>query len=184
MRHAEIPVIRAPDLMTTSRAVVALSFALVAACSSSKGSGIVTEPMHAEPDDAGLPDSARDSAAADPPSKDAAPPPAPTPTGECGSETTQTACVTCCSNKHEDGAGVYFVALIDCVCLAENCAKDCATTLCNLDNMKNPDATCNACMAGKNAACAAVAKTACTPDPGCVAFDTCVGESACTAKGN
>ena len=172
--------------MTTSRAALALPFLLIAACSSSKGPGLVTETMHGEPEDAGIADAthaALDSSVVEPPKSDAAPQ-APEPTGECGAEATQTACVTCCSNKHEDGAGVYFVALIDCVCLPENCAKDCGTTLCDLENMKNPDATCNACMAGKNAACAASAKTSCTPDPGCVAFDACVGQSACTAKGN
>jgi len=173
--------------MKTSRISHALasivSLVALAACSSSKGSGIVTDAMHTEPEDAGTVDAAPDSATVAPPKKDAAPPPAP-PTGECGAEPTQTACVTCCSNKHEDGAGVYFVALIDCMCLADNCAKDCAATICDPNSPKNPDAACNTCITSKNAACAASTKATCTADPGCVAFDTCVGQSSCPAKGN
>lgn len=173
--------------MKTSRIALALPFVLVVltgACSSSKGSGVVTEIMPAEPVDGGAStDAAPDTATIDPPKKDAAVPPQP-PVGECGAETTQTACATCCSNKHENGAGVYFVALIDCMCLAANCAKDCATTICVTDAPKNPDAACNACIAAKNTACAAVTKATCTADPDCVAFDACVGQSGCLSKTN
>jgi hypothetical protein len=170
--------------MKTSRIALAAPFALLAACSSSNGSGIVTERMHAEPEDAGTSDApAPDSAILAAPKKDAAPPPV-EPPGECEPETTQTACVSCCSAKHEDGAGVYYVALIDCMCLPANCQKACETTLCDLDDTKNPDAACNACITARNGSCAATTTAACTADPGCVAFDACVDKSKCVSKTN
>jgi hypothetical protein len=92
--------------------------------------------------------------------------------------------VTCCSSKHEDGAAIYFVALIDCMCLEANCAKDCKTTLCDPDAPKNADAKCQACVQDKNAACAPSIKATCTADPQCVAFDKCVGQSDCPGKTN
>src|SRR5687768_10162529 len=55
-----------------------------------------------------------------------APPPAPAPLppddptkGECKGETTQTACFQCCDDKHPDGAGAFYVALFDCICLPQ-----------------------------------------------------------------
>jgi hypothetical protein len=104
------------------------------------------------------------------------------PTGECSSSTTQTACVQCCSTAHQDGAGAYLVATIDCMCLPANCAKDCAASLCLADTPKNPDAACSTCVTAKNNACAPSIKSACTADPNCVAFDACVGASECTTK--
>ena len=158
--------------------------ASVAACSTAP-QGTITEIMGNEPVEAGAPQATPDAAApvAPAPKKDAAPPPAPPP-GECAPEATQTGCVTCCSNKHEDGAAVYFVALIDCMCLPANCAKECEKTLCDPVNPKNADADCQACVGQKNSACSTVIKNTCTADPGCVAFDECVGKSDCAGKTN
>jgi hypothetical protein len=169
--------------MKSSRIILAFPFVLLAACGSSKGSGIVTETMHTDPADAGDHEAAADSAPPVPPKQDAAPPP-PAPTGECGAEATQTGCVTCCQNKHEDGATTYGVALIECSCLEANCAKECLPTICDENNPKNPDAACNTCMAAKSAACSGAIKTACNADPDCIKFDACVGESSCTSKSN
>lgn len=172
--------------MKPSRIAQAVPCVLVilVACSSGKGTGVVTETMPtAPPVEAAAPDAAADAATVvDPPKKDAAVTPPP-PVGECAAETMQTACVTCCSNKHESGAAVYFTALIDCMCLAANCAKECAPTICD-PALKNPDAACNACMSGKNAACNASVSAACAPDADCVAFNACVGDSGCQGKSN
>ena len=158
--------------------------ATLAACSASKGTGL-TDPA-ADGTDAGSTDAAaaRDSSppTTEPTTKDASVPDS--PAGECSSSVTQTACVQCCSTAHQDGAGAYLVATIDCMCLPANCEKDCAATLCNADNPKNPDATCSTCVQGKNSACAPSIKNACTADPNCVAFDACVGASDCAIKKN
>lgn len=158
------------------------SFVALAACSASKGSSIA-DGADGGADGGSTNGSTRPDAsttATDPPAKDASV--AETSTGECSGEATQTACVSCCSKAHQDGAGAYLVATIDCMCQPTNCEKDCAATLCNADNPKAPDATCTTCVNGKNGACAPSIKSACTADPNCVAFDACVGESSCTAK--
>ena len=158
---------------------------VASACSSSvKGADATMESMPTAPEDAATPHTpdtaAHDSAApVTPPKKDAAPPADP---GECSSEATQTACVTCCSNKHMDGSGVYFVALIDCMCMADNCAKDCAKTLCDPSNPQNADATCQSCVQAKNSACAPTVMSTCQADADCVAFDACIGKSNCSDK--
>jgi hypothetical protein len=167
---------------TVGRALLVAALASLAACSASKGSTIPDTGANAS--DAGSTDASSTHDASttpvDPPAKDASVPDA--PTGECSSSTTQTACVQCCSTAHQDGAGAYLVATIDCMCLPENCAKDCATSLCLADAPKNPDAACSTCVTAKNAACAPSIKSACTADPNCVAFDACVGASECTTK--
>jgi len=166
---------------------LALSLASMLACSTSSGDGNTTEIMGTDKPESGAPGAPAAPAApvetpVTPPKKDAGssePPP-----GECSSEASQTSCVTCCSNKHEDGAAVYFVALIDCMCLEANCAKECKTTLCDPENPKNADADCQTCVQQKNGACASTIKTTCTGDADCVAFDACVGQSDCTGKTN
>jgi hypothetical protein len=168
--------------MDTARiSALALALAALAACSASKGTAL-TDPAPAASDAGTDASSTKDSATTtvDPPAKDASVPDA--PTGECSSSATQTACVQCCSTAHQDGAGAYLVATIDCMCLPANCEKDCATSLCLADNPKNPDAACTACVTAKNNACAPSIKAACTADPECVAFDACVGASECNTK--
>jgi hypothetical protein len=172
----------------TVLAVLAVPFVLVAvACSSAKSGVLVTEPAPNDPADSGAavvapaPDaSGAAPPAPEPPKKDASVPDP--PAGECAAATTQTACITCCSSKHEDGAGVYFVALIDCMCLPANCAKECALTLCDPENPKNADADCQTCVQAKNSACAPTIKSTCTADTDCVAFDGCIGQSDCAGK--
>ena len=170
--------------MNTARiSVYLVPFALVVACSSASGTGIMTETMPTAPVDGGAPKAAVDASkpAADPPKKDAAPVDPPT-LGECSSETTQSGCITCCSNKHADGSGTYFVALIDCMCLPANCAKDCAKTLCDPMSPQNADAQCQSCVQAKNSACAPSITTACAADPDCGLFDVCISKSNCSDK--
>lgn len=170
--------------MMTSRIGFGLAcLALVAACASTTtGGDTSTETMPTGPGDAGAPaEKAPDAAPPSTPPKKDSGTPAPD-TGECGTETTQTACVTCCSNKHMDGAGVYFVALIDCMCLAENCAKECEKTICDPDNPTNADKECQACVGAKNNKCSPSVKNTCQADGDCVLFDACVGKSDCTGK--
>jgi hypothetical protein len=170
--------------MNTSRIALALlPFGLIVACSTGSGGGTIvedTKPTETAPE-AG-PAETTDSATPPPPKKDSSVPEP--PAGECSSEATQTSCVTCCSNKHEDGAAVYFVALIDCMCTVENCAKDCEATLCDADNPQNADAACQACVQAKSSKCSNIIKTTCTNDPDCTAFDACVGKSDCPGKSN
>lgn len=171
--------------MDTSRILTSAlvsSLVALAACSASKGSSI-TDAADGGPDGGTTDGSSKadgSTTTTEPPTKDASV--AETSTGECSGETTQSACISCCSKAHQDGAGAYLVATIDCMCLPANCEKDCAATLCNADNPKSPDATCTTCVNGKNGACAQSIKSACTADPDCVAFDACVGESSCASK--
>lgn len=173
-----------PSRLAVSFVPVALTLALVSsACSSgSKGSGTAQEtiPTETQPEAGGPKEP--DASTAAPPKKDAAP--VEPPAGECTAEPTQTKCVTCCSSKHEDGAGTYFVALIDCMCLADNCARDCEKTLCDPNNPQNADTACQACVQSKNSKCATPIKSACQADPDCLAFDACIGASSCLSKGN
>ena len=169
--------IRRSALLISLASVVAL-----AACSASKGSAIA-DAADGGPDGATTDGSIKADASTtttEPPTKDASA--AETSTGECSGEATQSACISCCSKAHQDGAGAYRVATIDCMCLAAKCEKDCGATLCNANNPKAPDAACTTCVNGKNGACSQSIKSACTADPDCVAFDTCVGESSCAAK--
>jgi hypothetical protein len=187
LRRPEIAAI-GRSFMSTSRTALGLvpvALVVFVACSASgTGTGTTSETMPTQPMEAGppvTPKPADAGAPANPPKKDAAPEPDP---GECSSEKTQTACVTCCSNKHMDGSGVYFAALLDCMCTMDNCAKDCAKTLCDMNNPQNADAQCQACVSAKNNACAPMIKTTCLADPDCTAFDACIGKSDCTGKTN
>jgi hypothetical protein len=155
------------------------------ACSGSSSGAAIGNTTGTTADGGGVPTDAASGQDASttttpPPKKDASvvDPPA----GECAGEATQSACVSCCSKAHQDGAGAYLVATIDCMCLPANCETECATTLCNADNPKNPDSKCATCVNGKNAACAMSIKSACTAAPNCVAFDACIGDSGCTGK--
>lgn len=159
---------------------VVLGLLLASACTAKEAPSVPTgDTTPTSPADAATADAGPETAAPEP-KKDAAPP-AP-PAGECSSSADQTACVECCSSKHEDGSAVYFVALIDCMCLEANCARDCATTLCDTENPKNANASCQACVQGKNSACAPTIKATCTAEPDCVAFDKCIGQSDCAGK--
>jgi hypothetical protein len=116
-----------------------------------------------------------------------APPPAPLPdkdpnAGECKGETTQTACFQCCDDKHEEGAGVFYLALFGCICEDDKCQAACASTICNDANPAEPNADCNVCMAEKNVACQAPVATACKASPACIAYDKCVESSGCAGK--
>lgn len=171
--------------MNTARiALVGLALVSIAACSAAKSTSI------ADSSDGGADAGATDAAAIydgplgrpDEPQKDASAPDA--PVGECSSSPTQTSCVSCCSKAHQDGAGAYLLATIDCMCVEEKCAKECEATLCNTDTPKNPDAECSSCVSAKNAQCAQAVKAACTAEPDCVAFDACVSASDCTIKTN
>jgi len=172
--------------MNTSRVALcllplALTLVASSACSSSSRGAAIDEEKAptGEAPDAGAPDGA-DATTSTTPKKDAAP--VDPPAGECVAEKTQTSCITCCSTKHEDGSGTYFVALIDCMCLPDNCARDCEKTLCDANNPQNADSACQACVQAKNAKCATPIKTACQADPDCLAFDACIGASDCASK--
>jgi hypothetical protein len=171
------------DTARIALSALVVTFVALTACSASKGSGvseIVSEDLDATADATRVTDSSQIDANVLP--KDASVPEA--ATGECSSEATSTSCVSCCSKAHQDGAGAYLVATIDCMCLPANCAKECAATICNADNPKNPDAACSTCVTAKQNACAQSIKSACTADPACVEFDACVGASECTTKKN
>ena len=173
--------------MNTSRILFPLAILAVvaaSACSSStKGAGNTTEIMGTETPDAATPATPDPGPApVTPPKKDAAPPDEPAP-GECSSEATQTSCVTCCSNKHEDGAAVYFVALIDCMCLPANCEKECALTLCDPADPEErrrrvPDLR----AAEEQRVRDAPSRARAPAIADCVAFDACVGKSDCPGK--
>jgi hypothetical protein len=171
--------------MSSSRlfalASASIAIVLATACGSAHRTDAAPDASAALPAEAGAADAALDAApldAAGPgvPAADAAPP------GECAGEVTQTACVTCCSEKYQDGAGAYLVALIDCMCTADNCAKDCAASLCIPDAPKAADPACATCLDAKNSVCAPTVTTACKADPSCMAFDACVSKSRCAAK--
>jgi hypothetical protein len=163
-----------------SASIALVLAAACGACGSTQTTGAALDASSALPTEAGAADAALDAAPVDPAGPDAAADAA--PPGECAGEATQTACVTCCSTKYQDGAGAYLVALIDCMCTADNCAKDCAASLCIPDAPKAADPACASCLNAKNSVCAPTVTTACKADPNCVAFDACVSQSRCAAK--
>ena len=104
-----------------------------------------------------------------------------TPAGGCADETGQQACLQCCASEHQEGAAVYMGAVQECICDEENCAEDCADTLCAAQP-KNPDSACNTCFNSKQQACGDAVATACSANQDCVAFNNCAVESGCADK--
>lgn len=115
-----------------------------------------------------------------------APPPAdqdPAPgAGQCAGESTFDACLTCCSNAHPDGSDTFYGSYIDCLCQPANCGLDCDVSLCDPIAPTQPDAACDACIQAQGNSCQAAVSAACSADPDCIAFDSCVGDSQCATK--
>lgn len=99
----------------------------------------------------------------------------------CADETGQQACLQCCAAEHQQGAAVYMGAVTECICDANNCADDCADTLC-AETPKNPDAKCDTCFNSKQQACNEPVGTACAASQDCVAFNKCAVDSGCAEK--
>jgi len=156
-----------------------LVLVFVGACANgtSTATAPVTDIAPAGPEDAAPPDAAPEASKPKADAGDDAAAP-----GECAGEATQDACVTCCTNAHNDGAMGYFNALVDCACETANCASQCAATLCNQASPQNPDAACNACIQSKTSVCAPHIQASCDLEPECVKFMTCVNDSKCTSK--
>lgn len=118
--------------------------------------------------------------------KKPAPPPTgqdPKPTaGQCASEATFDTCLDCCVTAHPDGSDTFYGSYLACLCQAANCELDCGTTLCDPVAPTQADAACNACIQAKGNNCQADVSAACSADPDCIAFDTCVGDSQCATK--
>ncbi len=158
---------------TVLSAVVACGTSNAPAVSEEAGTLPAPAPVDASVDSAPRRDAAPEAAA---------PKPAPEPQGdECVGTSDRTSCVSCCMSGHPSGASTYFAALIKCMCVADNCQTDCASTVCG-PAPGLPDATCQACLTQKTSLCVPDIKAACSPDPECVAFSDCSTKADCLSK--
>jgi hypothetical protein len=104
-----------------------------------------------------------------------------TGTGQCAAEATFGDCVDCCATAHPDGSDTFYGTYIQCLCTTA-CATECSASLCDQTNPAAPDAACDACIQANGNTCQADVSAACSADPDCIAFDTCVGDSQCSTK--
>lgn len=174
----------------SSRIVVASLFVsgLVVACANAQ-----VDPIPASDESSTVPapdagaKASGSSAASEPDAGKKKPAPAdpgdPAPTaGACAGEASFDACVTCCSNAHPDGSDTFYGTYVMCLCETANCGLECGTTLCDPVAPTQADAACSACIQAQGNNCQADVSAACSADPDCIAFDTCVGDSQCGAK--
>lgn len=120
-----------------------------------------------------------DNGGSDSDEKDSAPPPDKKKVIPCADTSTKQACVTCCSTAHPGGASVYLQKLLSCVCVADKCQTQCASTGCA---MQVPDATCQECIDTNGGTCVPEVNNVCDPVPDCVAFVTCGSDANCLGK--
>jgi hypothetical protein len=107
----------------------------------------------------------------------------------CSSAPTRAKCQDCCVAEHKEGAKTFDTALVACGCTDGVCATDCATTACATPPTA-PDALCKACLAasvkapgdagtadapGPDGKCHDPVVSACSGDPRCVAYVSCLG---------
>lgn len=165
-------------------AVVLASGLVVIACANAPVDSMPTTETGAvlpEPDagSKGTGGGTKDAGKKAPPPEDEDPAPA---AGQCASEATFDTCLDCCVAAHPTGSDTFYGTYIDCLCLPANCATDCGLSLCDPFAPSAPDALCDACISAASASCQAPVATACSADPDCIAFDTCVGDSDCANK--
>lgn len=146
----------------------ALAFGLVAACT------IKTE----SPSDGGTPDGGSTPLADSGPSTDggdASPPPV--DPAVCKASVDVDRCEDCCGMTDE-----VFQALdvpyIDCICGADKCATECASTFC-AESRGEPDTACDTCMRGVQTVCDEKGDTSCDNNAACKAFLVCARAAAC-----
>lgn len=91
----------------------------------------------------------------------------------CADETYLETCEQCCGKDNPKGYQDYNNAFATCVCKPENCASECAATICaSPDNA--PDNACADCYtASRVLTPCAVQLEACKESPDCVAFEQC-----------
>mgnify|MGYP000976901421 CR=1 FL=1 len=160
------------------------SLMLIAACSSSTtttetktdptnpkdGGGVSTEASTNEGGSTGKNDAGEDPDGPDDPSS------------ECSSAANQQACVECCATPSASGAMTYQKAILDCLCTAAVCQTECSQSACKA-TPANPDAACTTCLNAKLAtSCSTAVQTACSADPSCVTYATCLQKSGCASK--
>jgi hypothetical protein len=104
----------------------------------------------------------------------------------CAAAATNADCQKCCRDAHTDGYTAFADALVTCACKSGNCDTACGATVCAA-TPKNPDDTCNACLANvqkTGGACVDDIKAVCDdPSKPCYAFEQCIATSACNSKG-
>lgn len=84
-------------------------------------------------------------------------------------------CVSCCFDKHADGAATYFDTLLECACHTGATCHSASICLNNLCKGFDPSPTCDKCLSNPDAGdCYANADKACSNDTDCVAFFDCV----------
>lgn len=160
-------------------ASIVTAFALLAIACTTTTTTTSTPPAGGNGSDAGSEGGKSDKADASKGNEDEEEDP-PAETG-CGDETSQQACAQCCATEYPDGYAVYSGAVQECVCEADNCADDCADTLCAAQP-KNPDAKCGTCADSKQQACGDALTKACNASQDCMAFYQCVVDSGCLDK--
>jgi hypothetical protein len=93
----------------------------------------------------------------------------------CGQMSTSDDCITCCQGNHQQGSATFVAAVRNCACGPTVCQTECSATYC-ASQPKNPDTACNNCLNSKlQTSCQGPVSQACSPQPDCVAFNSCLG---------
>ena len=83
-------------------------------------------------------------------------------------------CVSCCFDRHADGAATYFDTLFTCACSTGATCHSATVCLNNLCKGYDPSVACDKCLSNPDAGdCYAKSDNACNNDPDCVAFFDC-----------
>lgn len=162
-------------------AVLAATLVVVACSSSSSGTPSASSPLDAGGPDVSAKEPSDDAGSAPDGAPDATPDDAASTAPTCADKAKQVDCVSCCSTLHEAGAITYIAAIASCMCVPANCQTECTSTLCNTDP-REPDGPCQQCLKAKDASCTDDLTKACSQDPDCIAFNTCIRGAGCNTK--
>ena len=85
-------------------------------------------------------------------------------------------CISCCFDRHGDGAATYFDSLYNCACKTGATCHSVSNCFNNFCKGYDPSAACDKCLSNPDAGdCYNNADKACTNDPDCLAFFDCAG---------
>jgi hypothetical protein len=107
---------------------------------------------------------------------------------QCATAPTQETCNNCCINTHPEGGEAAIRLTTACVCKAEHCQSDCATTQCATPPVQAPDGSpCATCIftaidPANTAGCVDEVVQACQADTDCSAPTTCMQTRGCEGK--
>jgi hypothetical protein len=102
---------------------------------------------------------------------------APNPDLDCVND--DAGCVSCCFDRHGDGAATYFDTLTNCACKTGATCHSVSNCYNNFCKGNAPSTACDNCLSNPDAGdCYNNADKACSNDPDCIAFFDCA-ENVC-----